>query len=91
MARKRIVSNLHRLTVREILAARERALSDGGGLILRLRGQSASSVFRYTATTGRRREMGLGAARLGSNAQAGNSLTTARDLARDRRARPPAA
>ena len=85
MARKRIVSNLHQLTVREVLAAPEGDLSDGGGLILRVRGQSASWVFRFTATTGRRREMGLGVARLGSNAQAGDSLTTARDLARDAR------
>jgi integrase len=85
MARKRIVSNLHQLTVREILAAPEGDLSDGGGLILRLRGQSASWVFRYTATSRRRREMGLGVARLGSNAQAGDSLTTARDLARNAR------
>ncbi len=85
MARKRIVSNLHQLTVREVLAAPEGDTSDGGGLILRIRGQSASWVLRYTATTGRRREMGLGVARLGSNAQAGESLTTARDLARDAR------
>lgn len=34
MARKRIISNLHQLTVREILAATEGDLSDGGGLIL---------------------------------------------------------
>ena len=85
MARKRIVSNLHQLTVREILAAPEGDLSDGGGLILRIRGQSASWVFRYTAATGKRREMGLGVARRGSNAQAGDSLTTARDLARNAR------
>jgi integrase len=85
MARKRIVSNLHQLTVREILAATEGDLSDGGGLILRIRGQSASWVLRYTAATGKRREMGLGVARLGSNAQAGDSVTTARDLARDAR------
>jgi integrase len=85
MARKRIVSNLHQLTVRELLAAPEGDLSDGGGLILRTRGQSASWVFRYTAATGKRREMGLGVARLGSHAQAGDSVTTARDLARDAR------
>ena len=80
MARKRIVSNLHQFTVREILAAPEGDLSDGGGLILRLRGESASWVFRYTAATGKRREMGLGVARLGSNAQAGDSVTIARTL-----------
>jgi integrase len=78
MARKRIVSNLHQLTVREVLAAPDGDLSDGGGLILRIRGQSASWVLRYTAVTGKRREMGLGVARLGSNAQAGDSLVNAR-------------
>jgi hypothetical protein len=46
MARKRIVSNLHQLTVREILAAPEGDLSDGRGLILRIRGQLANWVFR---------------------------------------------
>ncbi len=85
VARKRIVSNLHQLTVREVLAAPEGDTSDGGGLILRIRGQSASWVLRYTAATRKRREMGLGIARLGSNAQVGDSLTTARDLARDAR------
>jgi integrase len=85
MARKRIVSNLHQLTVREILAAPEGDLSDGGGLILRLRGQSASWVFRYTAATGKRREMALGVARLGTNAQAGDSVTIARTLAHEAR------
>ena len=68
MARKRIVSNLYQLTVREVLAAPEGDTSDGGGLILRIRGQSACWVLRFTAATGRRREMGLGVARLGSNA-----------------------
>ena len=85
MGRKRIVSNLHQLTVREILAAGDGDLSDGGGLILRIRGQSASWVLRYTAATSRRREMGLGIARRGSAAQAGDSVTAARDLARDAR------
>ena len=81
MARKRIVYNLHQLTVREVLAAPEGDLSDGGGLLLRVRGQSASWVFRYTAASGKRREMGLGVARRGSAAQAGDGLTLARSLA----------
>lgn len=85
MARKRIVSNLHRLTVREVLAAGEGDHADGGGLLLRVRGESASWVFRYTAATGRRREMGLGMARRGSNAQAGDTVTLARRLAHEAR------
>ena len=81
MARKRIVSNLHQLTVREVLAAGDGDHTDGGGLLLRVRGESASWVFRYTAASGRRREMGLGVARRGSTAQAGDALTLARGLA----------
>ena len=74
MARKRIVSNLHRLAVREVQAAGDGDHADGGGLLLRARGQSASWVFRYTAATGRRREMGLGVGHRGSTAQAGGAL-----------------
>jgi integrase len=44
-------------------------------------GESASWVFRYTAPTGRRREMGLGVVRRGSSAHAGVALTAARDRA----------
>ena len=85
MARKRTATNLHQLTVKQVQNAPEGDLSDGGGLLLRIRGQSASWVLRFTATTGRRREMGLGIARRGSATQAGDSLTAARDLARDAR------
>ena len=85
MARKRTATNLHQLTVKQVQNAPEGDLSDGGGLILRIRGQSASWVLRFTATTRRRREMGLGIARRGSAAQAGDSLTAARSLARDAR------
>jgi len=56
VARKRIVSNLHQVSLREILAAPVGDLSEGGGLILRVRGQSASWVSRYIAATGKRRE-----------------------------------
>lgn len=85
MARKRPATALHLLTTKQVQNAPEGDLSDGGGLMLRIRGQSASWVLRFTAATGRRREMGLGIARRGSPAQAGDSLTTARDLARDAR------
>ena len=83
MARKRTASNLHQLTVREVQAAPDGDHTDGGGLMLRVRdgGASSSWVFRYTAATGRRREMGLGVARRGSAAQAGDGLTLARGLA----------
>jgi hypothetical protein len=47
MARRRIPNQLHRLTVRGVQAASDGDLSDGGGLLLRIRGESASWVLRY--------------------------------------------
>lgn len=79
--RKRTAARLHLLTARHIQAAGEGDHSDGGGLLLRVRGESASWVFRFTAPSGRRREMGLGVSHRGSAAQAGHSLTAARDAA----------
>ena len=70
MARKRTATNLHQLSVKAVQNAGDGDLSDGGRLILRVRGDSASWVDRYTAATGKRREMGLGVARRGSAAQA---------------------
>ncbi len=69
------------LTPREVLAAGQADHGDGGGLFLRVQGVSTSWVLRYTAPSGKRREMGLGVCRRGSLAQAGESLTAARDQA----------
>ena len=69
------------LTVRQVQTAGEGDHSDGGGLALRVRGSSACWVLRYTAPSGRRREMGLGVCRRASAKDAGDSLTTARDAA----------
>lgn len=80
-ARAAMPARLHRLTAREVLSASDGDHADGGNLVLRVRGPSASWVFRYSSTTGRRREMGLGAALRGSLQQAGTSLTGARDSA----------
>lgn len=44
-----------------------------------VRGVSASWVLRYTAPSGRRREMGLGVARRGNSKETGESLTAARE------------
>ena len=85
MARKQPAGRLHLLSVRELLAARKGDLSDGGGLLLRVRDSSASLLLRYTATTGRRREMGLGVAHLGSAKQAGACLSAARERAQEGR------
>ena len=83
--RKRTSTNLHQLSVKAVQNAGDGDTTDGGGLLLRVRGESASWVFRYTAASGRRREMGLGVARRGSAAQAGDGLTLARGLAHNAR------
>ncbi|HYE70808.1 MAG TPA: Arm DNA-binding domain-containing protein [Aquabacterium sp.] len=77
----RPAARLHLLTVRQVMAAKEGDHSGGGGLLLRVRGDSAAWVLRYTAPTGRRREMGLRPARRSNPEQAGAGLTGARDLA----------
>lgn len=51
----------------------------GGGLMLRVPGESASWVLGYTAPSGRRREMGLGPARRANTKDTGESLTSARE------------
>jgi integrase len=78
-------ATLHRLSARGIQAAGEGDHADGGGLMLRVRGASASWVYRFTSPTGRRREMGLGVAHRGTTAQAGESVTTARRVAHEAR------
>ncbi|MDR7331982.1 phage integrase central domain-containing protein [Roseateles asaccharophilus] len=78
---RRTAARLHLLTAKQVQHAPEGDLSDGGGLLLRVRGSSASWVFRFTAPSGKRREMGLGVCHRGSPGQAGDSLTGARDAA----------
>lgn len=79
--RKRTAATLHLLTAREVLNAHAGDRSDGGGLLLRMRGGSATWVFRFTSPSGRRREMGLGALHRGSVKQAGETLDGARQAA----------
>jgi integrase len=69
------------LSVRQVLAAGDGDHADGGGLALRVGAGRASWTLRYTAPSGRRREMGLGLVHRVSLAQAGESLSAARDLA----------
>lgn len=78
-------AQLHRLTARQVHQASEGDHADGGGLMLRVRAASASWVLRFTAPSGRRREMGLGACPRGSLAQVGDSLTAARRQAHEAR------
>ena len=84
--RKRPSGRLHLLSVREVQTAESGDLSDGGNLILRVRGDLASWVFRFTPPSGAsRREMGLGVAWRGSAQQAGESLRVARRNAHEAR------
>jgi integrase len=85
MATKRMAAKLHLLTVREVQAAKDGDHGDGGGLLLRVRGVSGSWVYRYTAPSGRRREMGLGVAHRSNATMAGESLTGARKAAHQAR------
>ncbi len=81
--RRRAANALQLLTARQVQAAGDGDgdHADGGGLVLRVQSGRASWVFRYTAPSGKRREMGLGVAHRASVAQAGDSLTGARELA----------
>ncbi len=82
MSKQRVSTGaLHLLTAREVCSARDDDHADGGGLFLRVRGKSSAWVLRYTAPSGRRREMGLGPAFRASAAQAGESLKAARSAA----------
>lgn len=83
--RARPATRLQLMAVRQVMAAKEGDHSDGGGLLLRVRGDSASWVMRFTSPTGRRREMGLGPARRANPEQAGAGLTGARKLAHEAR------
>jgi hypothetical protein len=76
---------LNTLKPREVLAAKAGDLSDGGGLSLRVGPAGSSWVLRYTASTGKRREMGLGRALRDTLAQAGQSLSAARQAAHEAR------
>lgn len=86
MATRLLGAKLHLLSAREVLNARDRELSDGGGLLLRCSGANAAWVFRYTSATGKRREMGLGACVRHNARAAGESLALARELAAKQRA-----
>ncbi|MBA2547230.1 MAG: tyrosine-type recombinase/integrase [Burkholderiaceae bacterium] len=86
MAKKRSGGSLNRLTVRQVQAAADGSYSDGGNLILRVQGTSSTWVFRYTASAGQRREMGLGSCYRNNPKQAGDSLSQARATATAARA-----
>ena len=80
MATRLLGAKLNLLSVRDVLNARDGDKSDGGGLLLRCAAERAAWVFRYTSTTGKRREMGLGACTRHNSKAAGESLSAARAL-----------
>ncbi len=84
-SKERIGGRLHLLTARGVMAAGDGKHADGGGLVLRVQAGDGVWVLRYTSPTGKRREMGLGQAYRATPAQAGQSLTAARDLAHQAR------
>jgi integrase len=83
MATRENTGRLHLLSARQVQAATDGDHADGGGLVLRVRdgAGSAAWVLRYTAPSGRRREMGLGPLTRESLVLAGKSLAAARELA----------
>jgi integrase len=85
MAKVAKVGALHLLSAREVMAAGDGYHSDGGGLLLAVRGQSRNWVYRFTSPSGRRREMGLGPAPCATLKMAGENLTLTRDAAHEAR------
>lgn len=84
--RKRHQPKLHLLSVREVQTLGEGDHGDGGGLVLRIGGNAAHFIFRFTAPSGRRREMGLGPVHRNNAGAAGQCLSAARDAAARARA-----
>jgi integrase len=78
MGSKRSTGPINRLSNREVQCAGDGDLFDGGGLLLRVRDGRAGWVFRYTAPSGKRREMGLGSCERHSAQAVGASVTAAR-------------
>jgi len=86
MASRLSSARLNLLSAREVFNAPAGDHSDGGGLTLLIAGVRECWVFRYTAPSGKRREMGFGACDRSSLRTAGDSLTQARRAAADARA-----
>jgi integrase len=78
MGTKRTTGPINRLSNREVQCAGDGELFDGGGLLLRVKEGRAKWVFRYTAPSGKRREMGLGSCERHSAQAVGASVSAAR-------------
>lgn len=86
MATRLETANRNRLSARDVLNAQFGDHTDGGGLILCMTPRTEAWVFRYTAPSGKRREMGLGRCERGNVRAAGDSLAQARKSAHEARA-----
>jgi hypothetical protein len=76
----------HLLTAKQIVAARDRDLVDGEGLIVRVTESSCTAVLRFTSPVShKRRELGLGLVSRQSLQAAGETLVAARVGAEDAR------
>src|SRR6266481_1404811 len=74
------------LTAKQIVAARDRDLVDGEGLIVRVKETSCTAVLRFTSPVShKRRELGLGLVSRDSLRAAGETLVAARVAAEDAR------
>jgi integrase len=82
---RKLVSRINLLTTRAVMTAADGDHSDGGCLVLRVVDGAARWVFRYTAPSGRRREMGLGPCYRDNTAVTGQSLVLARKAAGEAR------
>ncbi|MBP8306387.1 MAG: tyrosine-type recombinase/integrase [Burkholderiaceae bacterium] len=71
---------IHLLSARKVQTARDGDHFDGDGLTLHIEGSNGSWLWKYTSPTGRRPEMGLGKVKRNTLAEAGKSLTDARDM-----------
>lgn len=77
---------IHLLTDRYIQEAGAGDHGDGGGLSLRINGNSGKWLYRYTAPSGKRRTMALGiAVRTGTKRQVQSSIDSARELTQEAR------
>ena len=74
----------HLLTAKQIVAARDRDIVDGEGLIVRVKESSCTAVLRFTSPVShKRRELGLGLVSRDSLRAAGETLVAARVAAED--------
>jgi hypothetical protein len=77
---------IHLLAAKQIPAATDGHLHDGGGVVLRINGDQGRWWFRYTSPAGQRRAMSLGTAGIRGDAKLiEECLRNAREVASEAR------